>query len=302
MIERSLSETLQSVSSGSGCAVLVEGEERGGDAWILQNILRGLGGEVTFYGRDGRDNLLTELPHFVEAFPNGKVAVILDRDFADDNFVEKTYTPEYGGIVFYWRRYCIENYLLEPALVSQCVEIAFAQHPEQTPKTLSSTNVIEQFLLEQCKKVASQAAGNLTIDELTQISDTQELNVKAAKYFQAQTEIDPALVLSELMQKYQDAATLHPNMFGTEAISARYENNLEKIVSQVSSLETAHRVIDGKRFLMPLVKRELKAFSGFFVSWLVHEVAPKNPPNDFRYLVEDRILPRWREARRLFQQ
>ena len=117
MIERSLSETLQSVSSGSGCAVLVEGEERGGDAWILQNTLRESGGEVTFYGRDGRDNLLAELPHFVEAFPQGKVAVILDRDFANDDFVEKTYSPEYEGVVFYWRRYCIENYLLEPALV-----------------------------------------------------------------------------------------------------------------------------------------------------------------------------------------
>lgn len=302
MTERSLSETLQSVSSGAGCAVLVEGEERGGDAWILQNTLRVLGGEVTFYGRDGRDNLLAELPHFVEAFPSGKVAVILDRDFADDNFVEKTYTPEYKGIVFYWRRYCIENYLLQPALIAQCVEIAFAQHPEQTPKALSSTDAIEQFLLEQCRKVASQAAGNLTIDGLTRISDLHKLNVKAAKYFQAQTEIDPASVLSELMQKYQDAATLHPTVFGKEAMNARYEDNLKKILSQVSSLDTAHRVIDGKRFLMPLVKRELKAFSGFFVSWLVHEVAPKSPPNDFRSLVEDRILPRWREARRLAQQ
>ena len=87
-------EVVQAIRNGAACAVLVEGEEQGSDAWILRYILKEvISQEITFHGRDGRTNLLTELPEFVSWLPNGKVAAVLDRDFTDEETVELTYGP-----------------------------------------------------------------------------------------------------------------------------------------------------------------------------------------------------------------
>ncbi len=94
-------EVAQNIRNGLTCAILVEGEERGSDAQMLQTILKPVAQNVTFHGRDGRDNLIKELPDFVAMLPTGKVAAIVDRDFTDDDEVERTYSPDYAGHVFY---------------------------------------------------------------------------------------------------------------------------------------------------------------------------------------------------------
>src|SRR5574341_1168862 len=157
-------EVVQVVTSGSSCAILVEGEERASDAWMLSYILKSTASElVTFYGRDGRANVLAELPNFITRLPAGKVAAIVDRDFTEDEIVERTYVPDYSGHLFYWRRSCIENYLLEPVWIAEAVEEFYMHEPERIPATLRTAASIEGFLFDWSRQLTPQIAGTSVI-------------------------------------------------------------------------------------------------------------------------------------------
>ncbi len=291
-------EVVQAISSGSSCAILVEGEEQGSDAWMLRYILKNkVGPEVTFYGRDGRSNLLEELPAFVNRLPAGKVAAIIDRDFTEERFVKQTYAPDYAGELFYWRRYCIENYLLEPELIVNCIHTAHALNPDAIPETLKTVDAIEGFLLDWCRRVAPQVAGNWTIHELTQESDRQGLNIEAQHYFKDVTDRDSAWVLSQLTHRYGGWEDAYPSLFSANALRERFEDKLDEVSKKTTTLRDAHQIVDGKRFLKQALNRELPSGLRSYFFSLLAEDASKNPPEDLRLLVEDRILPRWRRAR-----
>lgn len=294
---RSTLEVIQATRNGATCVILVEGEERGSDAQLLKTILRPVSQSTTFHGRDGRDNLLRELPEFVGALPAGKVAAIVDRDFTSDDEVERTYSTDYSGHVFYWRRYCIENYLLEPELVARCVSMAHSQNPESAPPALSTADSVEKYLLEWCKRLAPQVTGNWTIHELTQETDNQGLNVEAKFYFKDLTERDAAWVLSELTRKYAGWSKEHPTLFGENSLRDRFTDKLKQVNEKVKTLSGAHQIVDGKRFLRPALNRELPSSLRPYFFSLLAELASQNPSPDIHTLVEERILPRWRKAR-----
>ncbi|MEK7277855.1 MAG: DUF4435 domain-containing protein [Chloroflexota bacterium] len=295
---RSTLEVIQAIRDGSTCAILVEGEEKASDAWMLRHILKDkISQEITFHGRDGRSNLLAELPTFIDQLPTGKVAAIVDRDFTGDDEVERTYSTDYSGHVFYWRRYCIENYLLEPELVSRCVNMAHSQHPESVPPALSTTETVEKYLLEWCKRLAPQVAGNWSIHELTQETDKQGLNVEARSYFKDVTDRDSARVLSELTRKYAGWSKEYPTLFGENSLRSRFTGKLKQVNEKVETLSGAHQVVDGKRFLKPALNRLLPSSLRPYFFSLLAELASQDPPLDIRALVEERILPRWRRAR-----
>ncbi|HLB47341.1 MAG TPA: DUF4435 domain-containing protein, partial [Anaerolineales bacterium] len=284
-------EVAQTILNGSACAILVEGEEQASDAQILKTMFKRLGQAVTFHGRDGRDNLIRELPEFITRLPQDKAAAILDRDFMNDAEVEATYLPNYTGHIFYWRRYCIENYLLEPELIVNCIHTAHALNPDAIPETLKTVDAIEGFLLDWCRRVAPQVAGNWTIHELTQESDRQGLNIEAQHYFKDVTDRDSAWVLSQLTHRYGGWEDAYSSLFSANALRERFEDKLNEVSEKTTTLRDAHQIVDGKRFLKQALNRELPSgLKPYFFS-LLAEAASKNLPEDLRLLVEDRILP-----------
>lgn len=290
-------EVIQKVVNGSTCAVLVEGEERGGDAQILKTILLPHGNVVTFHGRDGRNNLVKELPEFVTELAEGKVAAILDRDFMEPAEVEATYQLDYEGHLFYWQRYCIENYLLEPKLIANCIMMTHSLKPETAPVALATEPAIENYILDWSQKVSPQVAGNWVIHDLTIETDSRALGIEAPHYFENTVARDKEWVLEKLNQTYSMWAKDYPILFGASSLSERFESRLQDVSEKVKTLEGCYQLVDGKRFLKPIILREVPpALRGYFFSLLV-ELAAKNPPEDPRLLVEDRILPRWRKAR-----
>ena len=294
-------EVAQTIRNGLTCAILVEGEERGSDAQILQIILKSVAQSVTFHGRDGRDNLIKELPDFVAMLPERKVAAIVDRDFTSDDEVERTYLPDYAGHIFYWRRYCIENYLLEADLVADCVRMTHSLNPESAPPSLMTVDAVEKFLLDWCGRLAPQVAGNWIIHDLTQESDQQGLNIEASPYFKDVADRDATWVLSELTRKYHSWSKAYPKLFGGKSLRDRFEDKLKTVSEKLGTLSGAHQIVDGKRFLKPAVNRELPGNLRPYFFSLLAELASKNVPEDARTLVEDLILPRWRKARSLTQ-
>ncbi|MBI3764085.1 MAG: hypothetical protein HY260_19765 [Chloroflexi bacterium] len=297
---RTLDEVVQTLRSGSACSVLVEGEEQASDAWILKSILLDtLGEEVTFHGRDGRERLLSELPGFLQQFPNDRIFAILDRDFLEDGLVERGYAPNYPGHLFVWRRFTIENYLLEPAGVAEAIEEFYMHQPERISEALRSAETVEQFLLGWCRRLAPQVAGSWVISDLNREARGRGLSVEARRYFEDLTQRDSAWVLAELIRHYDGWRMAHPDLFNEGAVKARFEDRLNRVSAKAQTLSGAHQVVSGK-VIMKALYAELpegpKPGKEYVRNRLVR-LASKQVPEDIRILVEERIIPRWRRMR-----
>jgi len=293
-------EVAQTIRNGASCAILVEGEEEASDARMLQNILKSrVSQAITFHGRDGRWNLLAELPSFVELLPAGKVVAIVDRDFMDETVVEQTYIPDYQGHLFYWRRYCIENYLLEPAWIADLAAMALLHKPEDIPKDLASAESVEKFLLDWSRRLIAQVAGNWVIADLTHESYSRKLSVEAPKYFDDLAERDSNWVVAELRRKYGGVSGSYSELFSADALQARFTGRLEQATLKIQTLSGALQVVDGKRFFKKALLNALPSSLRPYFFNLLADKASKEPPEDIRCLVEERILPRWRAARQV---
>jgi len=292
----STAEVVQVITSGSSCAILVEGEGQDGDAWILRQITkRTVSQAVTFYGRGSRLDVFAQLPLFVSSLPEGKVAAIVDRDFTGDAIVEQTYTPNYSGHLFYWRRSCIENYLLEPAWINEFVEVL----PGRISEKLMTPEAIEDFLLDWCRRLLPQVAGNWVISDLTGISEQQRLMVTARKYFYELTDRDSTWVLTELTRNYRGWSETFPELFDSESLQSRFESRSAYVLEKVQALSSAHRVVSGKVLLKALHQELPSSFKPGtkYIRNRLAQMASRQVPADIRILVEERILSRWRRAR-----
>lgn len=293
-------EVVTNIRSGSACAILVEGEERGGDAWILSYILKErVGEEVVFYGRDGRANLLAELPDFIRQVPDGQLAAVLDRDFIEAATIAQTRAPDYAGHLYYWRWSCIENYLLEPAWVVEAVDEFYMHQPERLPTAFQSTEGVESFLLESAQRLTSQVAGNWVISDLTREAASQGMSITARTYFREQIQRDPTWVLARLSEHYGGWSEIIPDLFNPKALRARYDRRLADVSAQVNTLSNTHEIISGKLLLTALYSEMPggpKPPKEYLRNRLVR-MASKQTPEDVRALIEEHILPRWRRAR-----
>jgi hypothetical protein len=292
----STAEVVQVISSGSSCAILVEGEEQDSDAWVLRQITkRTVSSEVTFFGRGSRRDVLAQLPTFVSSLPERKVAAIVDRDFTSDEIVEQTYAPDYSGHLFYWRRSCIENYLLEPAWIAEFAEVL----PGQVSERLATPEAVGEFLLDWSERLAPQIAGNWVISDLTSMSEQRRLMVTARAYFQELTHRDSAWVLNELTRNYGGWSETVPEYFSPSSVQALFEDKLAQAQHKIQSLDDAHQVVSGKLLLKALHQELPTAFKPrtIYIRNRLAQMASKQVPDDIHVLVEERILPRWRAAR-----
>jgi len=297
---QTLDEVILALRNGSACAVLVEGEEQASDAWVLRSILKTVAEKVTFHGRDGREKLLSELPDILRQLPRDSVFAILDRDFLDDSLVEPRYAPNFFGHLFIWRRFTIENYLLDPGWVTEAVAEFYMHEPERIPEALRKDEATEKFLLDWCRRLAPQVAGNWVISDLIREAKRRSLSsVEARRYFDDLTDRDSAWVLTELTRKYGGWSGAYPELFDVEALKAHFGNRLEAVLARVQVLSSAHQVVSGK-LLMKALYAELPSGakpSREYVRNRLVRMASTQVPDDIRILVEERILPRWRHAR-----
>ena len=302
-IYQSREVVLQEIRRGNVCAILVEGEEQGSDASLLKYILRSTTSEVGFFGRDGRARVADDLREMVIQLPIESVFAILDRDFEDSPIVDQCFTPNYRGHRFIWRRFEIENYLLEPAWIAEAIGEFYALQPDRISGFLRSAGEIEQFLLQWAKILSPQAAGNAFIADVTKQIERKKLSVAGRSYFGEIFERDSDYIKSQLLAHYSVYANLAEDILSANAIAQRYEHHLESTILSTTSLAMAHQVISGKLLLKALYHQlsdQEKPRREYIISKLA-TLASKSVPEDIRFLIQDRILPRWREARRLAQ-
>ncbi len=290
---------LQEIRRGGLCAILVEGEEQASDATLLKSILREVTTEVAFFGRDGRSKVLADLQEMIGQMPAERLFAIVDRDFESAEAVERGFHPDYRGHIFFWRRFTLENYLLEPAWIVEAVNEFYLHEPDRIPATLRATSAVEQFLLDWAKRLTPQVVGNATIANLAEETQKRGLQAEAQPYFEEIYERDPEFVRSRLVAHYSTWITLSPNLFSTDAIARRYDESLTALQNAVQSLAKAHEFVSGKLLLKALyhgLPEGQKPPLDYLRNKLA-VMASKSVPADMRTLVIDRILPRWRRAR-----
>lgn len=119
-----LDELVVRLRAGRSRIVLVEGPERGGDAWILQMLLPEVADQVLFLGRGSWQAVQTDANRLETLLqePISRIYTIRDRDFLPTEEVLPGYDPQFSGHHFVWRRYTIENYLLEPDIIWEAAE------------------------------------------------------------------------------------------------------------------------------------------------------------------------------------
>lgn len=288
---------LQAIQRGRLCAILVEGEEQASDAALLKFILRDVTTEVAFFGRDGRSGVLIDLQEMIGQLPVDRLYAILDRDFESDEAVEQSFHPDYRGHIFFWGRFTIENYLLEPAWVIKAIKAFYVNEPLGIPAALQTEEAVEQFLLEWANRLLPQVAGNATKAKLLIEINRRELEAWGPPDFKEPWDRDAEFVRSRLMTHYSAWEKDAPDLFTPEAISKRYDAQLTAAQSAIGNLNEVHKWVSGKLLLEALYQQLPSQRHKAHLRNQLAVFASEAVPADMRTLVIDRILPRWRRAR-----
>jgi len=288
---------VQEIRRGGLCAILVEGEEQASDAALLKFILREVTTEVAFFGRDGRSKVLADLQEMIGQVPADRLYAIVDRDFQSDEAVEQGCRPDYQGHIFFWRRFILENYLLEPVWVIKAVKAFYVNEPGGIPAALQTEEAVEQFLLEWAKQLLPQVAGNATKAKLLVEITRRGLQVWGPPDFKELWERDTEFVRSRLIAHYSAWEKDAPDLFAHEAISKRYDEQLTAAQSAVENLNEVHKWVSGKLLLETLYQQLPSQQHKAYLRNQLAVSASESIPSDMRTLVIDRILSRWRRAR-----
>jgi hypothetical protein len=165
-----LDEVALRVRTGAAAAVIVEGEDRGGDAWIYGDIWFGSrAAEVRFFPQDGWPQVVEAVRVLRQQLPAIPIFGLIDRDFTSDDELEGL-EPE--GI-YRSRCYSVENYLLDPGCWLQTVDLVTRVRGGTPPSWRTEVEVAQQ-LEESYTACLPAVAFNWTVAELarTQVQPT----------------------------------------------------------------------------------------------------------------------------------
>lgn len=177
-------------------------------------------------GRSGVENLLNRILARSTS-PNPREYGIVDRDFRDDAEVEASLNDP-ARHLFILRRYCIENYLLEPAAVAEEVRVLSVPNANAP-----DAQVMEAELLQMCRRLHTMMAANWVFSEAGRGRHFSEGHQPVDR------EATIARVVEELGCTPAEAET---------AVSEK-EAAIEPLLS---SLGSAYRRINGKHLLFQI--------------------------------------------------
>lgn len=177
----SLDEVSVQMRAGAAAAVIVEGEDRGGDAWIYGDIWFGSrAAEVRFFPQDGWRRVRDAVRELRQRLPAIPIFGLIDRDFTPNETLEAL-EPE--GI-YRSRYYSVENYLLDPRGWQLTVELV-ARVRGGAPAGWQSETEIAQQIQQSYAACLSASAFNWTIADLDR---TQPQPSVAPNYVSALTD------------------------------------------------------------------------------------------------------------------
>ncbi|GEM_PF-1187306 len=122
----SLDELEIELSTGSGVAIIVEGNSHEDDPWFYGQWFGDRARAVTFYPQNGWRQVVTAVANLRERSIGVPVYGIIDRDFCEGHELDVEF--EDRGILR-TPRYTLENYLLDPACWATVFKRIFRRNP-----------------------------------------------------------------------------------------------------------------------------------------------------------------------------
>jgi hypothetical protein len=151
----SLNDISLRVRAGSAIAVIVEGEELGGDAWVYGDIwFAHRATEIRFFPQDGWTQVRDAVQELRRALPGYPIYGLIDRDFTPDGDL---CALEAEG-VFRSRLYSVENYLLDPAAWHAVFSLVARPTKARLPATLATPAAVAATIeacYHQCRPVSA---------------------------------------------------------------------------------------------------------------------------------------------------
>ena len=255
---------------GSRRLVLLEGAS---DVAVFREWYRDRRDVIEFFspevpqGRSGVENLLNRILA-QSTSPNPREYGIVDRDFREDAEVESVLADP-NTRLFILRRYCIENYLLEPVAVAEELRVlsgsdAVIPNPQDT----------EIRLLQMCRNLHTMMAANWVFSEAG----------RGRHFTEGHQLIDREAVMARVVEGL--------GCTPAEAETAVSEKEVA-IEPLLSNLEHAHRRINGKHLLFQIHQRFIR--SGItrdqFRNLLARAVKERvGLPEDIQTIIERRML------------
>jgi len=200
--------------------VYVEGDD---DVRILQAWFP----NIQFTSAGGKDKVAGRTEQHPACFG------LKDRDFADDAVVAAGRAP--GSRLALLRRFCIENYLLEPDIIAGAVRAMSALAPGLAGWT--DETFVRQQLTQWGAELALYAAANAIVAEWRQTVEADFL-----RYFGPLPPLPRDQVIQELQRRL--ASLIRP-----EEVENVLEARLRQIQQDITAWDGLHRWINGKALL-----------------------------------------------------
>lgn len=137
-------------AAGSGVCVIVEGETEQDDPWYYNKWFFALAREVTFFHQDGWLQVVNAVEQLRRSLREKKVYGILDRDF--ENFM---YPPFPADGLVRTRKYTLENYLLDPDIWFEVMELLTQRSPKPGWQTRAEAHATIVSLYCECIPLAA---------------------------------------------------------------------------------------------------------------------------------------------------
>lgn len=112
--------------TGSGIAVLLEGDSYEEDPWFYNEWFGDLAREITFFPQDGWPQVVRAVVELRRRCPDIPIYGIIDRDFADDSALNADFATQ--GILR-TPLYTLENYLLDAVCWAAVFRFIFRRKP-----------------------------------------------------------------------------------------------------------------------------------------------------------------------------
>jgi hypothetical protein len=159
----SLDELEIELSTGSGIAIIVEGNSYEDDPWFYGQWFGDRAREVTFYPQNGWHQVVAAMNALRERSIGVPVYGAIDRDFCEDNELDAEF--ESKGILR-TPRYTLENHLLDPACWATVFKRIFIRNPTAA-RGWDDEQRVTNFISDAYRDCLALTAHNWVVGEIT---------------------------------------------------------------------------------------------------------------------------------------
>ncbi len=259
--------------AGNRKLVLVEGDD---DQQVFETAFKKHLSKLSFFSCNGVTNLEVFLEKLLAISANRKYFGIRDSDFSSESIVNESYSE--NSVLFYLRRFDIENYLLSPETIWQIIAI---RHNEKKIAELNLNNSSE--IAEKISNIATKLQILTAADWLICEENATKETDRVEYFTRGYSFENEALIIQKTAQRLE---------IPTEIVSQKIADKLQIIQTLFETEDGLHSISDGKRLLHWICKEIDFGDENFFKRLLIDRLqfSPKNIPKNLIEIIEKRIL------------